>query len=252
MYIIIIFLNSNYLDLNFKTEILVFDPIFLMALPLIPKKRKRGYMPKEEKIRVSNNIPDWFKQVVCGLMLSDATIRMNGSQALMSIQQTHQELTQEIWKFCFHLNLVLSGIHIINRTNRKPVYSFQTLSLSFFTSLYNDWYKSIGNKNYKVLPLNLDSLFTPLAFAFLIMGDGSWDKSCSRLILHMNNFTLIEVNRFQSILLSKFNISSYTVKSPHSEKDRGYIIKIPAREVSKVRELVSDHIYPTLKYKIGL
>ena len=103
---------------------------------------------------------------------------------------------------CFQLNLVLSRIHIINRQNKKIVYSFQTLSLPFFTSLYKDWYKSISNKNIKVLPLNLDSLFTPLAFAFLIMGDGSWDNSSSRIILHLNNFTLIEVNRIQSILLS--------------------------------------------------
>ena len=111
-----------------------------------------------------------------------------------------------------------------------------------------------------MLPLNLDSLFTPLAFAFLIMGDGSWDNSTSssssrgrgRIILHLNNFTKLEVNRIQSILLSKFEISSYLVKTPHSDKDRGYILKIPARNVSKVRELISDHIYPTLKYKIGL
>ena len=161
---------------------------------------------------------------------------------------------------CFQLNLVLSRIHIINRQNKKIVYSFQTLSLPFFTSLYKDWYKSISNKNIKVLPLNLDSLFTPLAFAFLIMGDGSWDNSTSssssrgrgRIILHLNNFTKLEVNRIQSILLSKFEISSYLVKTPHSDKDRGYILKIPARNVSKVRELISDHIYPTLKYKIGL
>ena len=53
-------------------------------------------MPKEEKIRVSNSIPDWFKQVVCGIILSDGSIRMHGKQALLSIQQTHQELTQEI------------------------------------------------------------------------------------------------------------------------------------------------------------
>jgi hypothetical protein len=34
-----------------------------------------------------------------GLMLSDATIRMHGNQALMGIQQTHQELTQEaLWR----------------------------------------------------------------------------------------------------------------------------------------------------------
>ena len=51
---------------------------------------------------------------------------------------------------CFQLNLVLSGIHVINRQNKKIVYSFQTLSLPFFTSLYNDWYKSIDNKNIKV------------------------------------------------------------------------------------------------------
>ena len=153
---------------------------------------------------------------------------------------------------CFQLNLVLSGINIINRQNRKIVYSFQTLSLPFFTSLYKDWYKSISNKNIKMLPLNLDSLFTPLAFAFLIMGDGSWDKSCSRIVLHLNNFTKFEVSRIQSILLSKYDLSSYLVKTPNSDKDRGYILKIPARNINKVRELVSDHIYPTLKYKIGL
>ena len=153
---------------------------------------------------------------------------------------------------CFQLNLVLSRIHIINRQNKKIVYSFQTLSLPFFTSLYKDWYKSISNKNIKVLPLNLDSLFTPLAFAFLIMGDGGWDKSSSRIILHLINFTKFEVSRIQSILLSKYDLSSYLVKTPHSDKDRGYILKIPARNINKVRELVSDHIYPTLKYKIGL
>ena len=153
---------------------------------------------------------------------------------------------------CFQLNLVLSRIHIINRQNKKIVYSFQTHSLPFFTSLYKDWYKSISNKNIKVLPLNLDYLFTPLAFAFLIMGDGGWDKSSSRIILHLNNFTKFEVSRIQSILLSKYDLSSYLVKTPHSDKDRGYILKIPARNINKVRELVSDHIYPTLKYKIGL
>ena len=56
----------------------------------IKPKITRGYKPKEEKIRVSNNTPDWFKEIVCGIMLSDGSIRMNGYQALMSIQQTHQ------------------------------------------------------------------------------------------------------------------------------------------------------------------
>lgn len=152
---------------------------------------------------------------------------------------------------CFQLNLVLSEVHIIKRPNKKLVYSFQTLTLPFFTNLHSDWYQIINNQKIKVLPLNLDSLFTPLAFAFLIMGDGSWDKNSSRLVLHLNNFTLVEVERIRSILLNKFEISSYTVKTAHSDKERGYILKIPAKDVYKVKALVSDHIYSSLKYKIG-
>jgi DNA-binding transcriptional regulator WhiA len=67
-----------------------------LAAPILKKKRTRVYMSNEEKIRVSNSVPDWFKQVVCGIMLSDGSIRMIGKQALLSIQQTHPELTKEI------------------------------------------------------------------------------------------------------------------------------------------------------------
>ena len=127
--ILILILYSNLFKFNIDPEILV--SAFNTAIPIKPK-RTRGYMPQKEKIRVSNNIPDWFKEIVCGIMLSDGSIRMNGNPALMSIQQTHKELTEEIWKMCFQLNLVLSGIHIINIPNKKLVYSFQTITLPFF------------------------------------------------------------------------------------------------------------------------
>lgn len=84
------------------------------------------------------------------------------------------------------------------------------------------------------------------------MGDGSWDKHGSRLILHVNNFTLSEVKILQSLLLLKFNISSYLVKGNHSKEDRGYIIKIPSKEKDKLRELVSSYVLPSLKYKLGI
>jgi hypothetical protein len=96
---LIIYLYSNYsflfvLEGEYFSGSLFSDPILNMALFPTIIKRKRSNMPKEEKIRVSNNIPEWFKQVVCGLMLSDASIRLNGSPALMGIQETHKELTQ--------------------------------------------------------------------------------------------------------------------------------------------------------------
>ena len=42
--------------INAYQEIYFSDTIFSVALPVLP--RKRSYMAKEEKIKVSNNIPD--------------------------------------------------------------------------------------------------------------------------------------------------------------------------------------------------
>ena len=83
---------------KFKVEILIqssaeIEILLCNILPILPKK-KRNDMSKEEKTKVSNNIPSWFNEILCGIMLSDGTIRMNGNYALLSIQQTHKELTE--------------------------------------------------------------------------------------------------------------------------------------------------------------
>lgn len=56
--ILILILYSNLFKINLNSEILV--SIFSTAIPIKPKGT-RGYMPKEEKIRVSNNIPVQFR-----------------------------------------------------------------------------------------------------------------------------------------------------------------------------------------------
>jgi len=46
---------------------------------------KKGYIPKEEKFRVSNNIPKYFNEVVCSLILLNANIRMHSKHVTISI-----------------------------------------------------------------------------------------------------------------------------------------------------------------------
>jgi hypothetical protein len=77
-------------------KILIDFLFFSLNLAIINLKKRRSYMSNEEKVNVSKNIPLKVKEIICGLMLSDANIRMNGKNALMNIQQTHQELTQEV------------------------------------------------------------------------------------------------------------------------------------------------------------
>jgi len=53
----------------------------------------------------------------------------------------------------------------------------------------------------------------------------------SLIIVAVKNFQLTEVNIIKAIILSKFNISFYLIKTSHSDIDRGYILKIPSKEV---------------------
>ena len=50
-----------------------------------------------------------------------------GKYALMAIQQVHTELTQALWLMCNKFKLVLSGIHTVDRVNRKKLSPFKIL-----------------------------------------------------------------------------------------------------------------------------
>lgn len=71
-------------------------------------------------------------------------------------------------------------------------------------------------------------------------------------VLHLNNFTETEVNTIKDILISKFNIESYLVKVSKTDPLRGFVLKIPSRDVNKVRDLTKEYVYPSLLYKLGL
>ena len=85
--------------------------------------RKRAYVSDKDKEKISNMVPKNLTEDIIGSLLGDGTLRFNGKNALLGIQQTHSEITEYLWKNCYEANLVKSEIHIINRENRKTVYS---------------------------------------------------------------------------------------------------------------------------------
>lgn len=231
------------MDLNYILFCFVPSLVCLKKIPDSDSlnKKTRGYMSLDDKIEISNNITSEFKEIITGILLSDGSLRMNGNMALLSIQQTHSELTTGIWNICFNLNLVLSNISIINRNNWKTIYAFQTLTLPFFTELFKKWYVKVNGRNIKIFPFDIN---------YGCAYGGSWDSSGSRISLHLNNFTINEVKIIQHILLTKFQISSLLLKihiQTHWEE-----IFLEKKDVAKVRELTKEFIYPSLLYKIGL
>jgi hypothetical protein len=82
--------------LDFNSLVLIsFIPCFICLNDSSNKKpnKTRAFMSNADKLLISNNIPLYFKEIITGMLLSDATLRMNGNMALLGIQQTHFELT---------------------------------------------------------------------------------------------------------------------------------------------------------------
>ena len=49
------------------------------------KERKRYYISYKEKLKISDKVPDEFKEILIGVLLGDGTLRMNGRDAMLAI-----------------------------------------------------------------------------------------------------------------------------------------------------------------------
>ncbi len=128
-------------------------------------------------------------------------------------------------------------------------YRFKTQSLAVFTYYRDLFYivNSITGKVIKVVPQNIMNLLTPVVLAYLIMSDGNFDAGQNRVRIYTNSFTKTDVELLASAIQSKYGI--YTAVM--ADKKDQYIITIGARELSKLRALISQHMLPSMKYRIG-
>ena len=232
------------------TQISHFDTSFTIPIVLL-----RAYVSTEDKLKYSNAVPSWFDEIICGLILGDGNLRVNGNHAQLSVQQVHPEIVNNLWNHCFSLHLVIKPVNTLVRGSKQVVYYFQTLTLPYFTRIQFNWYSVINGKTIKTLPDNVTALLTPLALAHWVMGDGSFDGyggGIGRVTLFTNNFTHAEVGHLRNILQSKYGIESAIRLTKHSDPNRGHAIRVPAKSLNTLRSLCVPHMYPSLIYKLGL
>lgn len=213
------------------------------------------YVSPEDKEKLSKALPSSFDEINTGMMLGDGNIRINGKHALLSVQQKNKEFVDHLWIICNGFDIVVNPVKKLIRVDKRShnttiTYGFQTLTLPYFTDLYKQWYQKVSKTTVKVIPVNIEKFLTPLAIAYWIAGDGTFDKSKSRVIICTDNFTKEECELLQNVLL-KYNIKTYLKLSGVKSKDQ-YRIVIPKRELEKFQILVVDHLHPSVYYRIGL
>lgn len=84
--------------------------------------------------------------------------------------------------------------------------------------------------------------------AHLIKGDGNLKLPDKILRIYTNSFIKKDVELLALAIAKKFNIKT---KAVHDRNNRN-IIPISKSELSKVNDLIKDHMHPSMFYKIDL
>lgn len=85
---------------------------------------------------------------------------------------------------------------------------------------------------------------TPLGLAYWICDDGSLSGGRT-LTKHVNAFSENEVIQLSNELNRKFNLNSYP-----KEKGNYFVIRIPAKDANRIRELIANLMPKSMYHKI--
>ena len=89
---------------------------------------------------------------------------------------------------------------------------------------------------------------SPVVLTFLIMGDGNFDKGRNRIRIYTNSFTHSDTILLAKAIKNKLNINCSVLH----DRNNQYIITIGAKQLPLLREIVADHIHPSMLYRIGM
>ena len=130
----------------------------------------------------------------------------------MSFGQAYKEFAYFIGELLNpYMNSPVKSVDIKVKDIVYTNYRLKTKSLPLFNHYFDIFYKldiNTKKKYIKIVPENIKDLMDPIVLAYLIMGDGNFDKSRNRVRIYTNSFTKQEV---ENLALSiNNNLGIYT------------------------------------------
>ena len=196
-----------------------------------------------------------LNSILIGLILSDAGLYKSSPTSNTRLEMSFGEAYKE---FAFFIGEILNPymsnpikkVEIKSKEKIYTNYRLKTKSLPLFNTYFNMFYKldTISSKYIKIVPHNIDELMDPIVLAFLIMGDGNFDKGRNRVRIYTNSFSKQEVENLS--LAINFKLGIY-VGVLYDRKDQ-WILTIGAKNLELLRNTVSVHFHSSMLYRIGL
>ena|ERR1700704_6964392 len=108
------------------------------------------------------------------MLLSDACLDKVSKNARMRFDQSNKLFIEHLYEKMQIDNLLRMKINTNMRYYKQynktyTSYSFSTLSFTFLTELYSQWYIRMNNRNIKIVPHNISELLNHISLAYWIM-----------------------------------------------------------------------------------
>ena len=204
---------------------------------------------------INTNLPLELNSILIGIMLSDGGLYRSSPTANvrfeMSFGEKYKSLAFHIGElFKDYMSNPVKPIEIKGKNKVYINYRLKTKTLPVFNSYYEMFYKfnHLTNKYVKIVPDNILDLMDPIVLAYLIQGDGNFDKSRNRVRIYTNSYQKLEVENLALAIKTKLNI--YTAPL-HDRKDQ-WILTIGANNLDLLRKIVIPYFHPTMYYRLGL
>ena len=203
----------------------------------------------------NTNLPQELNSILIGIMLSDGGLYRSSPTANvrfeMSFGEKYKSLAFHIGElFKDYMSNPVKPVEIEGKNKVYINYRLKTKTLPVFNSYYEMFYKfnHLTNKYVKIVPDNILDLMDPIVLAYLIQGDGNFDKSRNRVRIYTNSYQKLEVENLALAIKTKLNI--YTAPL-HDRKDQ-WILTIGANNLDLLRKIVIPYFHPTMYYRLGL
>lgn len=211
----------------------------------------------KSNIKNQTKLPSFLEEALIGILLGDGHLYRSSPTANTRVEWSFKGayLPYALYVYGLFISYIGSLPHTLNTASSsgKKFYSsirLKTLSLPLFNFYHELFYYWDTNKNkwIKIVPANIGDYMTPVVLAFLLISDGNFDQNRNRVRIYTNSFTHSDTILLANAIKDRLNINCSVLH----DRNNQYIITIGAKQLPLLREIVADHIHPSMLYRIGL
>ena len=197
------------------------------------------------------NLTNRQKAILVGTLLGDASLQKTGMKnARLRLEHGIKQKEYLLFKGEQFPKLFSTKPEFIERIHplTRQIYGYWRWQ-SNASPVLGKWRELFYGKGKKYIPENLSEILTdPLSLAVWYMDDGFYDPVQKHSFIYLGRVTRPEAEVSKEAILKNFNI----VTKVYDKKEKGFALFFSVSETRKLHKAISEHILPSLGYKISL